>query len=368
MSSAVHDRRPFQVLLRNLSPRSAILRPDAGTFRSAGSLKKSEYSFGIFREGVVMKKAVAAWEGIRSHALPHALGRAGSVMLLAVPLSGCAGGILQPRGETGAASSKILLDAVGIMSVIVVPTIVALMVIGFWFRASNTRARYQPSFVYSGRLEIIVWSIPILVIMFLGGLTWIGSHELDPFVPIASDAKDPPLEVQVISLDWKWLFIYPQQRIASVNELVVPVGTPVHFFLTSATVMNQFFVPQLGSMIATMNGMQTQLNLRADHLGNYSGFSAQYSGDGFSGMHFTVRAVTQDDFQHWAAATQQQRGPALDRNGYFDLLRESCDVEPFTYSSADPTLFSAVVKRDLPPGPGPYAGRAGEGVRSVGCG
>jgi cytochrome o ubiquinol oxidase subunit II len=317
-----------------------------------------------------MKKVLAdAWEGIHSRDLPYAVGRAGSAMLLAVPLSGCAGGVLQPQGPIGGATSKILLNAVGIMSVIVVPTIVALLVIGYWFRASNTRARYQPSFVYSGRLEIIVWSIPILVIMFLGGLTWIGSHQLDPYAPIATNAKDPPLEVQVISLDWKWLFIYPQQRIASVNELVIPAGTPVHFFLTSATVMNQFFVPQLGSMIATMNGMQTQLHLQADHPGNYLGLSAQYSGDGFSGMHFTVRAVTQDDFQKWISATQQQQsGPVLDRNGYFDLLRESCDVQPFTYSNADPSLFAAVVSDKLPPGPGPYVGRAGPGVRSIGCG
>jgi len=238
--------------------------------------------------------------------------------------------------------------------------------IGWWFRASNTRARYQPSFVYSGRLEIIVWAIPILVIMFLGGLTWIGAHELDPYEPIASNSNDPPLTVQVISLDWKWLFIYPQQRLASVNELVIPDHTPVHFFLTSASVMNQFFVPQLGSMIATMNGMQTQLYLQADHPGSYYGMSAQYSGDGFSGMHFTVRAVSQGDFQHWVTATQQS-GPALDRNGYFDLLRQSCDVQPFTYRSADPTLFVAVVKRDLPPGPGPSVGRAGPGVSSTGC-
>lgn len=286
-------------------------------------------------------------------------------MFAAVALAGCAGGVLQPQGPIGGANAKILLNAVGIMSAIVVPTIAALVAIAWWFRASNTRARYQPGFVYSGRLEIIVWSIPILVIMFLSGLTWIGSHQLDPYVPIAS--KEPALEVQVISLDWKWLFIYPQQRVASVNELVVPAGTPVHFFLTSATVMNQFFVPQLGSMIATMNGMQTQLHLQADHPGNYHGLSAQYSGDGFSGMHFNVRAVTQDDFQHWVAATQQS-GPVLDRNGYFDLLRESCNVQPFTYRSADPTLFTAVVKDDLPPGPGPYVGRAGPGVRPLGCG
>jgi cytochrome o ubiquinol oxidase subunit II len=314
----------------------------------------------------VMQKSVAdARDGICS----RAVGRALVVVLAAVALGGCAGGILQPQGPIGAAGAKIMLNAVGIMCVIVVPTIAALLAIGYWFRASNTRARYQPSFVYSGRLEIIVWSIPILVIMFLSGLTWIGSHQLDPYVPIATNAKDPPLEVQVVSLDWKWLFIYPHQRIASVNELVIPVGTPVHFFLTSATVMNQFFVPQLGSMIATMNGMQTQLHLQADHPGNYLGLSAQYSGDGFSGMDFTVRAVAQDDFQKWIGATQQQQGgPVLDRNGYFDLLRESCNVQPFTYSNADPGLFAAVVSDQLPQGPGPYVGRGGPGVRPIGCG
>jgi len=312
------------------------------------------------------KSAAEARDNTRGGGLLLAVRRVG-VVLGAATLGGCARGVLQPKGPIGGADAKILLDAVGIMSAIVVPTIVALVAIGFWFRASNTRARYQPSFVYSGRLEIIVWSIPILVIMFLGGLTWIGAHELDPYQPIASSSKAPPLNVQVISLDWKWLFIYPQQRIASVNELEIPAGTPVHFYLTSASVMNQFFVPQLGSMIATMNGMRTQLYLQANHAGNYYGLSAQYSGDGFSGMHFVVHAVPSSDFQRWITAAQQS-GPVLDRNGYFDLLRPSCDVGPFTYRDADPGLFDAVVDRSLPPGPGPFVGRAGPGVRPVGCG
>ena len=302
---------------------------------------------------------------IRSVGVLRVIGRAGSAMLPMVALGGCARGILQPRGPIGAEDSKILLDAVGVMSAIVVPTIVALVAIAWWFRASNSRARYQPDFVYSGRLEIIVWAIPILVIMFLGGLTWAGSHELDPYVRI--DPKATPLDVQVVSLDWKWLFIYPQQRVASVNALVIPARVPVHFYLTSASVMNQFFVPQLGSMIATMNGMQTQLYLEADHPGNYYGLSAQYSGDGFSGMHFTVRAVAQSDFRPWVAATQQS-GPVLDRDGYVDLLRESCNVRPFTYRSADPSLFAAIVRRQLPSGPGPVAGRPEPDVSPMGCG
>jgi cytochrome o ubiquinol oxidase subunit 2 len=304
---------------------------------------------------------------IRRGAFVRPLRGAAAVLLVPLALTGCARGVLQPQGPVAGANSLILLNAVGIMSAIVVPTIAALVGIAWWFRASNTRARYQPGFVYSGRLELIVWAIPILVILFLSGLTWTGSHELDPFVPIASNnPKDPPLEVQVISLDWKWLFVYPQQQVAAVNELVVPTETPLHFFLTSATVMNQFFVPQLGSMIATMNGMQTQLWLKADHAGTYYGTSAQYSGDGFSGMHFDVHAVSQSSFQNWIDSTKRD-GPVLDRNGYFDLLRPSCDVQPFTYRSADPALFSAVVKRQLPPGPGPFVGRAGPGVRPVGC-
>jgi len=283
--------------------------------------------------------------------------------LATASLAGCSGGVLQPRGPIGAADSQILLDAVGIMSAIVVPTIAALFIFAWWFRASNPRARYQPDFVYSGRLEIIIWSIPILVIMFLGGVIWIGSHELDPYRPISAD--EPPLEVQVVSLDWKWLFIYPQQRIASVNELVIPAGTPVHFELTSASVMNAFFVPQLGSMIATMNGMKTQLNLTADHPGDYYGESTQYSGDGFSGMHFVVHAVAKDEFLRWVS-TVQQDGPVLDRNGYFDLLQQTQNARPFTYRSVDPSLFQAILTHQLPPGPGPYVGGAGPNVRPVG--
>ena len=152
------------------------------------------------------------------------------------------------------------------------PTIAATLAFAWWFRATNTRAAYLPDFAYSGRLELIVWAIPVLVIMLLGGVIWIGSHELDPAKPLAS--KTPPLDIQVVSLDWKWLFIYPNQGVASVNQLVLPAGVPIHFSLTSGSVMNAFFVPQLGSMIYTMNGMTTQLNLRADTPGTFPAFQA----------------------------------------------------------------------------------------------
>ena len=239
------------------------------------------------------------------------------------------------------------------MLVIVVPTIIAALVFAWWFRASNHRARYRPGFVYSGQIEIIVWSIPILVILFLSGVIWIGSHDLDPYRPIPS--PKPPLQVQVVSLNWKWLFIYPDQGVASVNDLVLPVGVPVHFSLTSATVMNNFFVPQLGSMIAAMNGMETQLHLQADHPGEYPGLSTQFSGDGFSGMHFTVRAVPEDEFTRWVESAKLP-GPTLDRAGYAALNQESQNVKPFTYRAIDPALFHAIVTQEVPPGPGPRGG------------
>ena len=282
-----------------------------------------------------------------------------AALLVPLAVSGCSGGVLDPQGPIGGANAKILLNALGIMLVIVVPTIIAILAFAWWFRASNTRARYRPDFVYSGGIEIVVWGIPTLTIMFLGGLIWIGSHELDPFRPIAS--PDKPVEVQVVSLDWKWLFIYPNEGVASVNELVVPAGPPVHFSLTSASVMNMFFVPQLGSMIATMPGMVTQLHLAADKPGDFRGLSAQYSGGGFSDMNFVLRAVPQDAFTQWVA-TARQSGSALDRTNYLALCRQSSNVRPFTYRSVDANLFNAVVSQELPPCPGPDVGRDGATV------
>jgi cytochrome o ubiquinol oxidase subunit 2 len=185
-------------------------------------------------------------------------------------------------------------------------------------------------------------------------VAWIGSHELDPAKPLAS--KTPPLEVQVVSLDWKWLFIYPDQGVASVNQLVVPAGVPLHFSLTSASVMNAFFIPQLGSMIYTMNGMTTQLNLQADVPGTFLGQSSHYSGDGFSGMHFEVRALPSEQFDAWIGDTRKT-GPTLDPASYTELSKQSMNISPFTFSAADPVLFQQIVTQQLPPGPGPQSGR-----------
>jgi len=227
---------------------------------------------------------------------------------------------------------------------------VVTLAFAWWYRASNLRARYRPTFAYSGQLELILWFIPLLTILLLGGVAWIGSHDLDPYKRLGP--PDASLEVQVVSLDWKWLFIYPDQRVASVNKLVIPAGRPVHFTLTSASVMNAFFIPQLGSMIYTMNGMATQLNLHADQPGSFDGISSHYSGAGFSDMHFAVEAVAKDGFDAWVASTRGS-GPTLDAKSYAELAKQSENVAPSTYGGVAPDLFQKIVAQAVPPGPGP---------------
>jgi cytochrome o ubiquinol oxidase subunit 2 len=274
----------------------------------------------------------------------------GVILLGPIALMGCQAAVLDPRGLVGIADKTILLDSLAIMLAIVLPTIGATFGFAWWFRASNTRATHRPDFVYSGQLELIIWAIPVMVIILLGGVAWIGSHDLDPAAPLPSASK--PLAIQGVSLDWKWLFIYPDQHIASVNQLVVPAGVPLHFSLTSGSVMNAFFVPQLGSMIYTMNGMTSRLNLQADAPGTFQGLSSHYSGDGFSGMHFEVQAVPAEQFSAWVDATRRT-GPALDAASYAALARQSLDTQPFTYRSADPGLYQQIVTQQLPPAPGP---------------
>src|SRR6201994_1706616 len=239
------------------------------------------------------------------------------VMICAATLGGCEG-VLDPKGPVALAERQILFNALGIMLAIVIPVILAILGFAFWFRASNERAHYRPDFTYSGRLELLVWSIPAMTVLLVGGVAWIGAHDLDPGKPISSSVK--PLNVQVVSLDWKWLFIYPEQGIASVNRLVVPVGTPIKFDLTSSSVMNSFFVPQLGGQIYTMSGMVTRLQLQADHLGRYPGLSAMFSGDGFADMRFMVEAVPNERFAQWIRHASET-GLSLDAQSYADLAK-----------------------------------------------
>jgi cytochrome o ubiquinol oxidase subunit 2 len=275
---------------------------------------------------------------------PHLLSL---ILIGAAALGGCSEGVLDPKGPVAAAERLILLNSTGIMLAIVIPTIVATLGTAFWFRASNKQARYLPDFDYSGRLELLVWSIPIMTVILVSGVAWVSSYKLDPPKAIVSTEK--PVRVQVVSLDWKWLFIYPDERIAAVNQLTVPVGRPISFELTSSGVMNSFFVPQLAGQIYTMFGMVTRLHLQADHTGTYRGMSANYSGAGFSDMHFNVEAVPAEKFAEWVAATRNG-GLVLDAQSYAELAKPSQAVTPFTYRSVAADLFIRIMSTAMRPG------------------
>jgi cytochrome o ubiquinol oxidase subunit 2 len=258
--------------------------------------------------------------------------------------------ILDPQGPIAAANKTILIDSIAIMLAIVLPTIAAIFAFAFWFRQSNTRAVYRPDWVHSGRIELVVWSIPALTVILLGGVAWIGSHQLDPARPVEGTGQG--VTIQVVSLDWKWLFIYPDQRIASVNSLTLPVGAPIHLRLTSASVMNAFFVPQLASMIYTMNRMVTRLELRADQVGTFQGLSSHFSGDGFPSMLFDVHVVSQPEFVEWSVNTGHS-DQVLNEASYRKLTEQSIERNVTNYRLDDPELFDKITSQRIPPGPGP---------------
>ena len=275
-------------------------------------------------------------------------------LLAAAPLllAGCGpASIVDPAGPVGRAEMLILANSLAIMLVIVLPTMAAVLGVAWWFRASNPRARYRPDWAFSGRIETVVWAIPLMVIMLLGGVTWVGSHRLDPARPI--DSPNPPLPIQVVSLDWKWLFVYPTLGIASVNRLVVPSAVPLSLQLSSGSVWNTFFVPRLGGMIYTMPGMSTRLHLMADAPGRYHGQSAHFSGDGFPDMHFEVVAVDAAAFDAWVQA--QRRSPdRLDDDAYRRLSAQGT-APVASYGTVAPGLYHRIHTLQLPPGPGPAA-------------
>ena len=256
------------------------------------------------------------------HACRGGIARLAPFFVILLPLGGCSGGggILDPQGPIAAQELLLLINSTAIMLVVVVPVILATLAFAWWYRSSNTHAGRGTDQSFEGRMEFVVWSIPALIVILLGGVIWIGSHQLDPHAPIPG--KSDPLRVDVVALDWKWLFVYPEQGIAAINQLVLPVGTPVQFRLTSATVMNSFFIPQLGSQIYAMGGMTTHLNLLADNPGEFPGFSANYSGGGFAEMRFVAKAVPAGDFDAWVNQVRGS-GSALDETTYAELAKPS---------------------------------------------
>src|SRR5437868_100188 len=274
--------------------------------------------------------------GTRGSCLPRSL-----VVCAAALVASCQQtGVLDPQGPIASAERLLLINTTAIMLVVVVPVILSTLGFAWWYRSSNAPASHSLDRASEGRIEFVAWSTRTLVVILLGGVNWIGSHQLDPRAPIP--AEGAPLRVDVVALDWKWLFIYPDQGIAAVSQLVIPAGTPVRFRLTSATVMNSFFVPQLGSQIYAMGGMTTHLNLMAAEAGEYPGFSANFSGDGFSEMRFIAKAVPAGDFERWVA-TARGAGAPLDDARYAELTKPSKAVPPMTYRSVDPKLFERII-------------------------
>lgn len=259
-------------------------------------------------------------------------------------LSGCDSALLDPKGQIGLEQRSLILTAIGLMLIVVIPAIA--MAIGFaWkYRASNKDAKYSPNWSHSNKVEAVVWTIPILIVIFLAVLTWKTTHALEPSRPLEHEAK--PVTIEVIAMDWKWFFIYPEQGIATVNEIAFPANTPVEFKITSNSVMNSFFIPRLGSQIYAMAGMQTKLHLIADEAGTYDGISSNYSGKGFSGMKFKAIATPDmDTFNQWVAKAKQSPEVMNDMATYEKLAAPSEYNKVEYFSSVKPDLFKDVINK-----------------------
>ncbi|WMQ73949.1 MAG: Cytochrome bo(3) ubiquinol oxidase subunit 2 [Sodalis sp.] len=258
-------------------------------------------------------------------------------------VSGCSDMVLMnPKGQIGLEQRSLILTALGLMLIVVIPAVVMAFVFAIKYRASNTKATYSPDWSHSSRVELVVWTVPILIIIFLATLTWKSTHALDPSKPIASDAK--PVTIQVVAMDWKWLFIYPQQGIATVNEIAFPANVPVKFEITSNSVMNSFFIPQLGSQIYAMAGMHATLHLIANEPGSYKGLSANFSGRGFSGMKFTAVATPdQAGFDEWVQKVKASSDTLGTMDAYEQLAAPS-EYHPVKYfSNVKPSLYQDVI-------------------------
>ncbi|SFC15577.1 cytochrome o ubiquinol oxidase subunit 2 [Pseudomonas citronellolis] len=265
-----------------------------------------------------------------------------SVLLPLLSLGGCNMVLFDPKGQIGVDEKSLIITCTLLMLLVVVPVIVMTLAFAWKYRASNTKATYMPDWAHSTRIEVVVWLVPCIIIAILGWLTWESTHKLDPYRPLDSDVK--PITIQAVSLDWKWLFIYPEQGIATVNEIAFPKDTPVNFQITSDTVMNSFFIPQLGSQIYSMTGMLTKLHLIANEEGVFDGISANYSGSGFSGMKFKAIATSEQGFQDWVAKVKSAQA-GLTEEGFPELAKPSENVPATYFSSVTPDLFQHILTK-----------------------
>jgi cytochrome o ubiquinol oxidase subunit 2 len=274
-----------------------------------------------------------------------------------VPLSSCNMVVLDPSGDVARQQANLVILSTVLMLLIIVPVMALTAWFAYKYRASNHNAAYEPEWHHSTKLELVIWSAPLAIIIALGAVTWIGTHMLDPFRPLdrlapgrAVTKADKPLDIEVVALDWKWLFIYPEQKIATVNELVLPVDRPVTFHITASSVMNSFYVPALAGQIYAMPGMTSQLHAVLNKPGSYVGFSANYSGKGFSEMRFATLGKSAADFDSWAAGVAKEKAGTLDGLTYSKLAQPSVKAPVQHFAAVAPDLFDRVVNLCVQPG------------------
>jgi len=279
-----------------------------------------------------------------------------ALLPLVAMLGACKAVVLSPAGDIAGQQRDILIQSTVLMLLVIVPVMALTILIAWRYRHTNTTARYEPDWSHSTQLELVIWSVPLLIIICLGAVTWASTHLLDPYRKLdrvadgqAIERETKALKVDVVALDWKWLFIYPDYGVASVNELVAPVDRPIQFHITASSVMNSFYIPALAGQIYAMPGMMTQLHAVINKAGVYQGFSANYSGAGFSGMRFAFHGVANADFDKWIATAKAADG-ALDRAAYLKLERPSENEPVRHYANADTTLFYAIVNMCVEPG------------------
>jgi cytochrome o ubiquinol oxidase subunit 2 len=267
------------------------------------------------------------------------------ILVTAALFAGCNTVLLHPAGAVAKEQGHLVVVATLLMLIVIIPVMVLTVAFAWHYRKSNTRATYAPDWDHSTQLELVIWAVPLLIIIALGAVTWISTHTLDPYRPLRRVAKVEPLTVEVVALDWKWLFIYPEQGIAVVNDLAAPVDVPIDFKITASSVMNSFFVPALAGQIYAMPGMQTQLHAVIDRPGDFYGFSANYSGAGFSAMRFKFHGMSAADFDRWVRDAKAG-GRTLDREGYQQLVRPSENDPVRRYGTVATGLFDAIVARE----------------------
>ena len=279
-----------------------------------------------------------------------------ALLSLLTLVAGCERAVLDPAGDIALQQRDLIYFSTGLMLLVIVPVIVLTVLFAWHYRRSNKKAVYDPNFHHSTALELMIWSVPLLIIIVLGAVTWSSTHLLDPFRRLdriehgrAADAAVEPMRVQVVAMDWKWLFIYPDENIATVNDLVLPVDREVRFEITSTNMMNTFYAPTMAGMIYAMPGMRSQLHAVVNEPGEYEGFSANYSGAGFSSMRFRLRGVSQGQFDQWVRQTQDT-GTPLTTASYLELEAPT-ERHPMTLFSAAPRdLFTRIVNRCVRPG------------------